>query len=211
MKSMTPEELKENGCQVVLGNTYHLHLRPGEKTIKKMGGLHSFMNWKGPLLTDSGGFQVFSLSKLRKITRQGVEFQSHIDGTKLFITPEKSIEIQMDMGSDIIMAFDECPPFPCDREKLIESIDLTIHWLQRSKNRMDREKSLLFGIAQGGLDYDLRMKSLEKTTAIDLSGYALGGFSVGEPMDYDAQAGGTGGPSNARNKTPLPDGSGHPP
>ncbi len=183
VKTMTPEELKENGCQVVLGNTYHLHLRPGEKIIKKMGGLHAFMNWKGPILTDSGGFQIFSLSKLRKITKQGVEFQSHIDGTRLFITPEKSMEIQMDMGSDIIMAFDECPSFACDREKLTESMNLTLHWLKRSKGRMDRKESLLFGIVQGGLDYDLRMESLEKTTAIDLPGYALGGLSVGEPMD----------------------------
>lgn len=183
VKTITPEELKENGCQVVLSNTYHLHLRPGEKVIKKMGGLHCFMNWKGPILTDSGGFQIFSLSRLRKITRQGVEFQSHIDGTKIFITPEKSMEIQMDLGSDIIMAFDECPPFPCDREKLTESMKLTVDWLERSKNRMDRPESLLFGIIQGGLDYDLRMESLEKTTAIDLPGYALGGLSVGEPMN----------------------------
>jgi queuine tRNA-ribosyltransferase len=182
VKAMTPEELTENGCQVVLGNTYHLHLRPGEKTVQKMGGLHKFMNWSGPILTDSGGFQVFSLSKLRKITEEGVEFQSHIDGAKLFISPEKSMEIQMDLGSDIIMAFDECPPYPCDREELIKSMDLTIRWLKRSKERMTRKESLLFGIVQGGLDYDLRMMSLEKTLDVDLPGYALGGFSVGEPI-----------------------------
>ena len=183
VKAMSSEELENIGCQVVLANTYHLHLRPGEKIIKKMDGLHRFMHWKGPILTDSGGFQVFSLSRLRKITKQGVEFQSHIDGTRLFITPEKSMEIQMDLGSDIIMAFDECPPFPCEKEKLIESMDRTIHWLHRCQKRMDRPNSLLFGIVQGGVEYDLRMKSLEKTLAIDLAGYALGGFSVGEPME----------------------------
>lgn len=182
VKTMTPEELKGNGCQVVLGNTYHLHLRPGEDIVKKMGGLHKFMNWNGPILTDSGGFQVFSLSKLRKISEEGVEFQSHIDGSKLFISPEKSMEIQMDLGSDIIMAFDECPPFPCDKERMLESMDLTIRWLKRSKQRMDRKESLLFGIVQGGLDYDLRMQSMEKTLDVDLPGYALGGFSVGEPI-----------------------------
>ncbi len=183
VKTMTPEELLENGCQVVLGNTYHLHLRPGEDIVKKMGGLHKFMNWQGPILTDSGGFQVFSLSKLRKISEEGVEFQSHIDGAKLFITPEKSMEIQMDLGADIIMAFDECPPYPCDEKRLIESMDLTIRWLKRSKERMDRKESLLFGIVQGGLSYDLRMQSMEKTLDVDLPGYALGGFSVGEPIE----------------------------
>lgn len=182
VKGMTPKDLKESGCQVVLGNTYHLHLRPGEDIVKKMGGLHKFMNWDGPILTDSGGFQVFSLSKLRKITEEGVQFNSHIDGAKLFISPEKSMEIQMDLGSDIIMAFDECPPYPSDKEKIIESMDLTIRWLKRSKERMTRKESLLFGIVQGGLDYDLRMQSLEKTLDVELPGYALGGFSVGEPM-----------------------------
>jgi len=179
---MTPEELKSNGCQVVLGNTYHLHLRPGEKIIKKMGGLHSFMNWSGPILTDSGGFQVFSLTKLRKITEEGVRFQSHIDGSPFFMTPESSMEIQMDLGSDIIMAFDECPAWPSTDEKIRESMELTLRWLKRCKERMDREQSLLFGIVQGGLGYDLRMESLEKTLKVPLPGYALGGFSVGEPI-----------------------------
>lgn len=182
VKTMTPHELKDSGCQVVLGNTYHLHLRPGEDVVKKMGGLHKFMNWHGPILTDSGGFQVFSLAKLRKINEEGVEFQSHIDGSRLFISPEKSMEIQMDLGADIIMAFDECPPFPCEKEKLIESMDLTIRWLKRCQQRMDRPESSLFGIVQGGLDYDLRMQSMEKTLTVDLPGYAFGGFSVGEPM-----------------------------
>ena len=183
VKTMTPEELTDNGCQVVLGNTYHLHLRPGEEIVKKMGGLHKFMNWSGPILTDSGGFQVFSLSKLRKISEKGVEFQSHIDGAKLFISPEKSMEIQMDLGADIIMAFDECPPYPCDEKTLVDSMDLTIRWLKRSKEAMTRKESLLFGIVQGGLSYDLRMQSLEKTLDVDLPGYALGGLSVGEPIE----------------------------
>lgn len=183
VKAMTPEELKGSGCQVVLGNTYHLHLRPGEKTVAKLGGLHKFMNWNGPILTDSGGFQVFSLSALRKMSEDGVEFRSHLDGTKSFISPEKSMEIQMDLGSDIIMAFDECLPYPATREQTIESMELTARWLKRSKEAMTRERSLLFGIVQGGLDLDLRLKSLEQITSIDLPGYALGGLSVGEPIE----------------------------
>ena len=183
VKTISSKELMENGCQVVLGNTYHLHLRPGEKLIKKLGGLHHFMNWPGPILTDSGGFQVFSLSKLCKITKNGVEFRSHIDGKKIFLSPEKSMEIQMDLGSDIIMSLDECPPLSYSKEQLRKSMDLSIHWLERSRERMNRKESLLFGIIQGGLDYDLRMESLEKTKAVDVDGYALGGFSVGEPME----------------------------
>jgi len=182
VKAMAPEELKAMDCQVVLGNTYHLHLRPGEKTVAQMGGLHKFMNWDGPILTDSGGFQVFSLANLRKITEEGVAFQSHIDGAKLFISPEVSMDIQMDLGADIIMAFDECPAWPNTPETISKSMDLTIRWLKRCKEHMTRKESLLFGIVQGGLGYDLRMQSLEKTLEIDLPGYALGGFSVGEPM-----------------------------
>jgi len=183
VKAMTPEELKSSGCQVVLGNTYHLHLRPGEKTVAKLGGLHKFMNWNGPILTDSGGFQVFSLSALRKMNEDGVEFRSHLDGTKSFISPEKSMEIQMDLGADIIMAFDECLPYPATREQTIESMELTTRWLKRSKEAMTRKQSLLFGIVQGGLELDLRLKSLEQITSIDLPGYALGGLSVGEPIE----------------------------
>jgi len=183
VKAMTPEELSSSGCQVVLGNTYHLHLRPGEKTIAKLGGLHKFMNWQKPILTDSGGFQVFSLASLRKMTEEGVEFRSHLDGTKSFISPEKSMEIQMDLGSDIIMAFDECLPYPATRERTITSMDLTHRWLQRSKAAMSRKESMLFGIVQGGLELDLRLKSLEQITSVDLPGYALGGLSVGEPID----------------------------
>lgn len=183
VKAVSTDELVSNGCQVVLGNTYHLHLRPGEDVIEKMGGLHKFMNWHGPILTDSGGFQVFSLANLRKITEEGVEFRSHIDGSKYFISPEKSIQIQMALGSDIIMAFDECPPWPATDEQLNKAMDITLRWLHRSKAAMTRKESLLFGIAQGGLNEELRIKSIEQITSVDLPGYALGGFSVGEPID----------------------------
>lgn len=182
VKSVSSGDLKNIGSQIILGNTYHLHLRPNEKLIARMGGLHQFMNWHGPILTDSGGFQVFSLSKLRKITDDGVEFRSHLDGSKLFISPEKSMEIQMDLGSDIIMAFDECPPYPCSEKELYSALDKTIRWLERCQQRMDRKESLLFGIIQGGLDLKARKVSLEQITSIELPGYALGGFSVGEPI-----------------------------
>lgn len=182
VKAMSVEELKSCGTQVVLGNTYHLHLRPGEKTIKKLGGLHRFMNWHGPILTDSGGFQVFSLAGLRHLTEKGVEFRSHLDGSKYFISPEKSMEIQMDLGSDIIMAFDECLKYPAEEKEIRRSMDLTYRWLLRSKEAMTREQSLLFGIIQGGLSLKHRLESLEQITSVDLPGYALGGFSVGEPI-----------------------------
>lgn len=182
VKAMTPEELKDCGTQVVLGNTYHLHLRPGEKLIKKMGGLHKFMNWHGPILTDSGGFQVFSLSGLRKMSEEGVEFRSHLDGAKHFLSPEKSIEIQMDLGADIIMAFDECLGYPATDDQIKKSMDLTHRWLVRSKNAMQRPESLLFGIVQGGLSLEHRKYSMEQVTSVDLPGYALGGFSIGEPI-----------------------------
>jgi len=183
VKAMTVEELKDCGTQVVLGNTYHLHLRPGEKLIQKLGGLHQFMNWQGPILTDSGGFQVFSLSKLRVMSEEGVEFRSHIDGAKYFISPEKSMEIQMDLGSDIIMAFDECLKYPATDEEIKKSMDLTHRWLLRSKEAMAKKDSLLFGIVQGGLKLEHRKYSLEQVTSVDLPGYALGGFSVGEPIE----------------------------
>ena len=182
VKAMTPEELKACGTQVVLGNTYHLHLRPGEKLIKQLGGLHKFMNWHGPILTDSGGFQVFSLSNLRKMSEEGVEFRSHLDGAKYFISPEKSMEIQMDLGSDIIMAFDECLQYPATNEQIKTSMDLTYRWLVRSHKAMTRDQSLLFGIVQGGLSLEHRKYSLQQVTSVDLPGYALGGFSVGEPI-----------------------------
>lgn len=183
VKAMTPEELKACGTQVVLGNTYHLHLRPNEKVIKNMGGLHKFMNWHGPILTDSGGFQVFSLSSLRKMSEEGVEFRSHLDGAKCFLSPESSMQIQMDLGSDIIMAFDECLKYPATPEEIKASMDLTYRWLVRSKAAMTRKESLLFGIVQGGLSLQSRRYSMEQVTSVDLPGYALGGFSVGEPIE----------------------------
>ena len=183
VKAMTPEELIDCGTQVVLGNTYHLHVRPGEKLIQKMGGLHKFMNWNGPILTDSGGFQVFSLSQLRTMSEKGVEFRSHLDGAKYFISPEKSMEIQMDLGSDIIMAFDECLKYPATDDEVQKSMDLTYRWLVRSKEAMIRQESLLFGIVQGGLSLKHRKYSLDQVTSVDLPGYALGGFSVGEPIE----------------------------
>ena len=183
VKAMLSEELEGLGVQVILANTYHLHLRPGEKIIKQLGGLHQFMNWKGILLTDSGGFQVFSLSQLNKISEEGVEFQSHLDGSRYFISPEKSMEIQIDLGSDIIMAFDECPPHSVGKNKVKEAVDKTYRWLLRCEKVVRPKQTLLFGIVQGGLDLDLRMKSLEKTLSVNLPGYALGGFSVGEPIE----------------------------
>ena len=183
VKAMLPEELSQMGAQIVLGNTYHLHLRPGEKVIKKLGGLHKFMNWHKPILTDSGGFQIFSLSKLRKITEEGVQFRSHIDGSLFFMTPESSMQIQEDLGSDIIMAFDECLPYPATPQQTVDSMELTERWLKRCKKAMTQKESLLFGIVQGGLDYKTRMQSMEQICSVELPGYALGGFSVGEPIE----------------------------
>lgn len=183
VKAMLPEELRDIGAQIVLGNTYHLHLRPGDDLIRDLGGLHKFMNWKHPILTDSGGFQVFSLSRLRVLTEEGVLFRSHYDGEKVMFTPEKSMQIQMNLGSDIIMAFDECTPYPATREEVISSMELTARWLARSKDAMTRSESLLFGIVQGGLEVDARLESLKQITAVDLPGYALGGLSVGEPIE----------------------------
>lgn len=183
VKGMLPEEMKSLGAQIILGNTYHLHLRPGEDVIQRLGGLHKFMNWPGPILTDSGGFQVFSLSQLTKVQEEGVEFRSHLDGAKYFLSPEKSMEIQMALGADIIMAFDECLKYPATPEEIKTSMDLTHRWLIRSKAAMTRPDSLLFGIVQGGLELTLRRHSLEQIVSVDLPGYALGGFSVGEPIE----------------------------
>ncbi len=182
VKALTVEDLQHCGTQVVLGNTYHLWVRPGDDLIQEMGGLHHFMRWNGPILTDSGGFQVFSLSQLRKLTEEGVEFRSHVDGAKLFLSPEKSMQIQMNLGSDIIMAFDECLAHPATDEQIETSMALTYRWLLRSKEAMTRQESLLFGIVQGGLSLRHRMKSMEQICSVDLPGYALGGFSVGEPI-----------------------------
>ncbi|SFE20208.1 tRNA guanosine(34) transglycosylase Tgt [Peptostreptococcus sp. D1] len=188
VKSMTPEELKEIGSQIILSNTYHLYMRPGYELIKKAGGLHEFMQWDKPILTDSGGFQVFSLGPLRKITEEGVEFRSHLDGSRHTITPEKAVEIQTALGSDIMMAFDECAPYPADRDYVKKSLERTTRWLRRCKDaHKNTENQALFGIVQGGMYKDLREQSAREITAIDLPGYAIGGLSVGEPKDimYD--------------------------
>lgn len=183
VKTMTPEELRAIGAQIILGNTYHLYLRPGQEVIRGAGGLHSFMHWDFPILTDSGGFQVFSLSDSRVIEEEGVAFQSHIDGSKHFISPEKSIEIQADLGSDIMMAFDECVPYPADYDYTKRSMERTLRWLDRCKEAKSRSDQALFGIVQGGFYEDLRRCSAEETFARDLDGYAIGGISVGEPKE----------------------------
>ncbi|WP_132996448.1 tRNA guanosine(34) transglycosylase Tgt [Sporanaerobacter acetigenes] len=184
VKAMTPEEVKDLGAQIILSNTYHLYLKPGHKLIEEAGGLHKFMNWDKPILTDSGGFQVFSLGKLRKISEEGVEFRSHIDGSKHFISPEKSIEIQNSLGSDIMMALDECTPYPSDYEYTKESLERTTRWAKRCKEyHKDWDRQALFGIVQGGMYKDLREQSIKEITDLDLPGYAIGGLSVGEPKE----------------------------
>jgi queuine tRNA-ribosyltransferase len=199
VKAMSPEELKEIGAEIILSNTYHLYLRPGHEIIHKLGGLHKFMNWDRPLLTDSGGFQVYSLSSLREIRQDGVEFRSHLDGSLQFLGPEKAMEIQAMLGSDIAMAFDECTPYPAGYDYAMKSLKLTTQWAERSKKAMlhwrnilaERDKTdcsiSLFGIIQGGMFKDLRKKSLEELLEIGFDGYAAGGMSVGEPKEemYD--------------------------
>ncbi|HHW56358.1 MAG TPA: tRNA guanosine(34) transglycosylase Tgt [Clostridia bacterium] len=188
VKAMTPEELKEIRATIILSNTYHLYLRPGHKIIEKAGGLHKFMNWDRSILTDSGGFQVFSLSSLRKITEEGVEFRSHIDGSKHFFAPERVIEIQNSLGSDIIMSFDECAPYPADYDYVKKSMELTIKWAERGKRaHKNTEKQALFGIVQGGTYEDLRKECTQRLVDMDFPGYSIGGLSVGEPKNvmYD--------------------------
>jgi len=187
VKTLTPEEVKESGAEIILANTYHLYLRPGHELIRDMGGLHGFMNWDGPILTDSGGFQVFSHSALRKIRDDGVTFQSHIDGSSRHITPELAVEIQEALGADIIMAFDECTPYPVTREYARESMELTLRWAKRCKIRKTRPDQALFGIIQGGMFPDLRKECAERLVEIGFDGYAMGGLSVGEtkPMMYE--------------------------
>jgi queuine tRNA-ribosyltransferase len=213
VKSMNQDEMKELGAEIILSNTYHLYLRPGHEIIKELGGLHKFMNWQGPILTDSGGFQVFSLSPLRKITDDGVEFRSHLDGSTHFLTPELVMEIQAALGPDIAMAFDECTPYPATREYALKSLQLTTSWAKRCKEYLEEQKCKrtkvqknkseekasahfselprflasalprLFGIVQGGVYPDLRKQSAEELVEMDFDGYAIGGLSVGEPKE----------------------------
>jgi len=200
VKGVSPRELRELNAQVILGNTYHLFVRPGLDVIKHLGGLHKFMSWDGPILTDSGGFQIFSLAKLRKITEEGVEFQNHIDGARAFISPEIAMEIQATLGSDIAMALDECVPYPCEYDYAAQSAELTARWAKRCKGWKEenaqrstpnaqrpteeaRVSQLLFGIVQGGTFHDLRRASAQAIVELDFDGYAIGGVSVGEPEE----------------------------
>ena len=183
VKGISPEQLKEMNSQVILSNTYHLWLRPGEDVVKQAGGLHKFMNYDGPILTDSGGFQVFSLGKTRKIQEEGVTFKSIIDGRKLFLSPEKAIQIQNDLGADIIMSFDECAPYPCTYEYMKNSVERTLRWAKRGKDAHSNPNQALFGIVQGGEFPDLREMCAKELVKMDFPGYSIGGTSVGEPKD----------------------------
>ncbi len=181
VKAMTPREMTEIGTKIMLSNTYHLHLRPGEELVKEAGGIHKFMSWDKPVLTDSGGFQVFSLAALRKITEEGVSFRSHLDGSKRFISPEVSMDIQMALGSDIAMAFDVCSPYPCDHRTAEEAMHRTHRWAERCKKHHTRQDQALFGIVQGAFYEDLRIESAKTLADMDFPGYGIGGLSVGEP------------------------------
>ncbi len=195
VKAMSPDEIREMGAEILLCNTYHLYLRPGHEIIRRVGGLHSFIHWELPILTDSGGFQVYSLASLRKITAEGVEFRSHIDGSLHFIGPERAMEIQRTLGADIVMAFDECTPYPAEHAYAEKSLDLTTEWARLCKEYHAGEQTAqegkgaqaLFGIIQGGMYRDLRKRSLEELAEIGFDGYAVGGLSVGEPKEemYD--------------------------
>lgn len=184
VKAMAPEEIKGMGANMILANTYHLWLRPGHELVKEAGGLHKFMNWDGSILTDSGGFQVFSLSDLRRIEEEGVHFRNHLNGSKLFLSPEKSMEIQNALGADIMMAFDECPPYPATYEYMKNSVERTSRWAERClEAHKNTDKQGLFGIIQGGEYEELRKQSAADITSLDFPGYAIGGLSVGEPKD----------------------------
>lgn len=201
VKAMSPRELHELNAQIILGNTYHLFVRPGLDVIKHFGGLHRFMNWDGPILTDSGGYQIFSLAKLRKITEEGVHFQNHVDGTPAFISPEIAMEIQATLGSDIAMVLDECPPWPCERDYAARSLEMTTRWAKRCKNAVEaavsaanqskaaetaattEKRQLVFGIIQGATFNDLRKESAQAIVDLSFDGYAIGGVSVGEPEE----------------------------
>ncbi len=185
VKAMTPEEMQGIGVQIILGNTFHLMLRPGTEIIKKHGDLHDLMNWHGPILTDSGGFQVFSLAKMRKISEEGVHFNSPVDGAKVFLSPEVSMQVQQDLGSDIVMVFDECTPYPANEEVVRASMEMSLRWAERSKRAFEQKNNpnALFGIVQGGTYPNLRQESARGLVDVGFDGYAIGGLSVGEPAD----------------------------
>ena len=183
VKAMTPEELKELGAEIILGNTFHLMLRPGTEIIQKHGDLHDFMHWDKPILTDSGGFQVFSLAKLRKISEEGVSFNSPTDGARVMLTPEKSMQVQRELGSDIVMIFDECTPYPATEQQASDSMELSLRWAERSKQAHQGNPSALFAIVQGGMYETLRERSANALVQIGFDGYAIGGLSVGEPKE----------------------------
>ncbi len=183
IKAMLPRDVEESGAEVVLGNTFHLMLRPGVDIVKAHGGLHKFMNWDKVILTDSGGFQVFSLGKMRKIAEEGVTFKSPIDGSEIFLSPEKSIDLQKGLGADIIMVFDECTPYPASFEETKSSMELSLRWAKRSLSAHENANSALFGIIQGGMFEQLRQQSLQELVSMGFAGYAIGGLSVGEPKD----------------------------
>ena len=183
VKGMSPDELKELQAQIILSNTYHLHLRPGEDLVAEAGGLHSFMHWDRPILTDSGGFQVFSLAEFRKLTEEGVQFQSHLDGSRHFFSPETSIAIQEKLGSDIMMQFDECSAYPSDNNQANKAMHRTIRWLHRCMDAKTRDDQALFGIVQGAFYKDLRIQCADEMAKLDLPGFGIGGLSVGEPKE----------------------------
>ncbi|WP_269612218.1 tRNA guanosine(34) transglycosylase Tgt [Prochlorococcus marinus] len=183
VKGVTSKQLKKTGAEMILANTFHLHLQPGEKIVQEAGGLHEFMSWEKPILTDSGGFQVFSLAKLNKIDDEGVSFQSPRDGKQIFLTPEKAIEIQIALGSDVAMAFDQCPPYPASESDVEDACKRTHHWLERCLNAHDKDDQAVFGIVQGGCFTHLRELSAKIVSEFDLPGIAIGGVSVGEPID----------------------------
>jgi queuine tRNA-ribosyltransferase len=183
VKGMLPRDIKEIGAEIILGNTFHLMLRPGTEVVKKHGDLHDFIQWQGPILTDSGGFQVFSLGDMRKITEKGVDFKSPIDGSPVFIDPEKSMQVQRDLGSDVVMIFDECTPYPATEKQANDSMQLSLRWAERSKKAHGDNPSALFGIVQGGMYESLRDESMAGLEEIGFDGYAIGGLSVGEPKE----------------------------
>ena len=215
VKSVHPQELTtpELDCRILLGNTYHLYLRPGTEVLDEFGGLHNFMQWDRPILTDSGGYQVFSLSKLRKISEEGVRFQSHLDGSPLFLTPESVLEIQRSIGSDICMILDECPPYPCEREYAANSLALTQRWAERARDWIEAHRSpgqRYFGIVQGGCYGDLREKAARDLVDLDFDGYAIGGLSVGEPVPEMLKAADVAAPILPENKPRYAMGLGQP-